>query len=1695
MSIFVLCMLIFTSILVIFPLTDKAKATPYLKYTTGIYGSGSPNYLHETESLTIRGDYLYASSYYEHKLVIINQSNPLNLVVESTVSLSGTPRCANISPDGNWLYLMQDSNGGYLYVINVTDKSNPDIVGSYYFGSGYRGSVSISYVDSQKLCYTGNYITSGIRVIDVTNKVSPTLYKTISTDYPNHAIWCNDTRMVALSYSYSHSEICTYDISNPANVITLDYIANYNAYMDRGCQFSYNGGDYGYYACLGAYPSENGGGAFIIDLSNFCDINIVGEINSNSYPNFFYVSNAIPNADESLLFVTCCYPSLPDGVWVFNIADKSNPILIANFTQDDYANLQNPSPSGLKFINNLLYVSVENGITVFNLTQKLKPEKPSCVSPTNTQTDVPIFTSLKCHVIDNDNHRMSVSFYWGDNSLIQTVSNIDNNSNAQTSSLNLQPGTVYSWYAIANNSFSQNKSDSFTFTTESWSRTNWLYYKILPITNPYNNYQININVTKTSGGNVNCGGKCKNDFSDIRFVDIDSTTMIPYWIEKSVSGSYANIWVKLPGDITTDLKILMFYGNSGASGESNGTNVFLFFDDFSGSLSKWSGDTSYFSTSGGELTNTPTTTIRLINHDISVSNTIVRAKIKTIDTSSDIMWGLGYRIDASNRAFFARHDTTGAYTLIWGDGNTYWSDTSPKWTSDVYGEDQIIIKTTVANSIHSFNDITVTGVLDSGTQNNVPPNGISIISTGVATTGVQYMDWILQRMYLVTAPTWGTPSGEYGTNHAPNKPTCISPINNAINISINTKLKCHVIDIDNNALTVSFYWDNNSLIQTINSVANDSDVQTSSLNLGNKITYIWYAKSYDGIDLTQSDDFTFTTESKPLNHKPNQPILISPITGNNISIHTKLKCHVTDMDNDKMTVSFYWFNDSLIQTINNVNNDTDVETDDLSLDYNTAYVWKVIANDSILQNLSDTHGFTTLPNQAPLIVCVSPLNNTVNTSINVRLTVHVTDFENDSMSLAFYWYYPVNGLLISNVGFIENNTNVNIDLINLSYDTLYQWYVIVNSSNQTDSEYSNIFNFTTLLHNHAPDKPTCILPVDNSFGNSLDSKLKCHVSDNDNDNMTVQFYFLNPEVFFDYYLLETQYNVANNSDVETTYVLSHYSGMDYNFTYNWYVIANDSQLQKQSDNFTFTTKEYQSPSITCILPVDNSSDISISGTSLKVHVESIDDLNMTVSFYWGNDTFIENFGDIQNDTDINTSELLGLQYDTAYSWYAMAYDGIASAIQSDNFTFTTESEPLVNHRPSVTNYLPANTAIDVSISGTKLKCHVYDSDDDLLNVTFYDGLNNIIYNAQNQPDGQLVQTSDLTLSYDTEYLWYVVVNDSQLENNSDMWSFTTESEPYVPPENNAPDKAILISPENDSINISINTTLKVTVHDDDNDLMNVSFYLNGTLIEWFIDSSNGVIESSNLSLEYNTTYFWYVNCSDGEFTTKSDVWSFTTELEPEIAPPENNAPTIVDSIPRMIVGNGYGYACHELYLIWKHDSIDVNDLEIIFNDNDSIVISKYNYTDDSWDTSPSIITLNDYIRVKINDTDLPFKDTKIIRVPQIRFNLNDSDNDTLSIIVTSNSSGNWEIIYQNDDALSGWYMCDDDNMIEFNTIYYYNITVNDSYSETTQTFMFITTSTTPVIPPLTVTTDYTTILYILAILILLGIAIWLISKR
>lgn len=124
--------------------------------------------------------------------------------------------------------------------------------------------------------------------------------------------------------------------------------------------------------------------------------------------------------------------------------------------------------------------------------------------------------------------------------------------------------------------------------------------------------------------------------------------------------------------------------------------------------------------------------------------------------------------------------------------------------------------------------------------------------------------------------------------------------------------------------------------------------------------------------------------------------------------------------------------------------------------------------------------------------------------------------------------------------------------------------------------------------------------------------------------------------------------------------------------------------------------------------------------------------------------------------------------------------------------------------------------------------------------------------------------------------WWYVVRALDAVGNEDT---NTNAIPEVPTSNIAPSAPNNPTPSNGAIGVSVNPTLSVWVSDPNGDSMDVSFYdASGPSL---VGTNLGVPSGTFTNLPWNglsadTTYDWYAVADDGEFTTQSSTWSFTT---------------------------------------------------------------------------------------------------------------------------------------------------------------------------------------------------------------------------
>ena len=447
-------------------------------------------------------------------------------------------------------------------------------------------------------------------------------------------------------------------------------------------------------------------------------------------------------------------------------------------------------------------------------------------------------------------------------------------------SIKKQSGKYYFAIKPSHETISQAITKGHFYNLDPWWNAIWSNRKNITLigntSGAQTDYQLLLNVTYDSD--------MQSNFDDLRFCN--ETHELDSWLESKVDGSYALVWVEFPTTPanTIEQTYYMYYGNAGAASDWDIGSTMIFGDDFLGDLSKWSGDTLQFTISGGELTNTPSTTCRIIYTNVeSIFNTIIESKIKTTDASTDFFFGLGYRIDTSNRAYFNRRQVSG-YERRWGDGTVYYSTIPPQWTSGVYGIDKVIIGTTVANSIHSFDETTVAGV--SNFNSDISTN-VLIRSSGTGAPGVQYVDWIFVHKY-VTNPAIYVFGSEESVLYTPPDP--ISLMNTTGNFWVNhTWLSGSGNITDSYNVSVNTIWYNT----TTNTFYNDTYTPHAWQNIT-----VW-AYNSTGISILSIGSISQDTQI------PNNPITItntSDWTGNAGEV-VYVDYDATDADSDTATFS------------------------------------------------------------------------------------------------------------------------------------------------------------------------------------------------------------------------------------------------------------------------------------------------------------------------------------------------------------------------------------------------------------------------------------------------------------------------------------------------------------------------------------------------------------------------------------------------------------------------------------------------------------------------------------------------------------------------------------------------------------------------------------------------------------------------
>jgi Putative Ig domain/Domain of unknown function (DUF2341) len=312
-----------------------------------------------------------------------------------------------------------------------------------------------------------------------------------------------------------------------------------------------------------------------------------------------------------------------------------------------------------------------------------------------------------------------------------------------------------------------------TATSSTLTMSPSLYIAAITSTIAVTNYQVLLTVNYKTG--------VRSDFADLKITQ--SGTSCSYWIETYTASTTAQVWVKVP-TISIGTNYLNISAD-GTTGNSNGSNTFDWFEDFTaGNFNKFSVTNSTgltITSSGVPSGTTPTksnvncmkmtsTTAVLFGNATWNSGTanyenITRAYVPSpssnLGSNGFTVGGFGINNDAVNQASTLRHPPDSFYiraNTTWYYGSSFSAGAVPSGGTsfDIWIRQQVKMVPGSVSAIHTDSAgrvLTLGGVTLTSANMNGPMFGQRGDWSYSGQTGLVWVDWSFVRKASATEPT------------------------------------------------------------------------------------------------------------------------------------------------------------------------------------------------------------------------------------------------------------------------------------------------------------------------------------------------------------------------------------------------------------------------------------------------------------------------------------------------------------------------------------------------------------------------------------------------------------------------------------------------------------------------------------------------------------------------------------------------------------------------------------------------------------------------------------------------------------------------------------------------------------------------------------------------------------------------------
>lgn len=474
---------------------------------------------------------------------------------------------------------------------------------------------------------------------------------------------------------------------------------------------------------------------------------------------------------------------------------------------------------------------------------------------------------------------------------------------------------------------------------DNWYNNNWEYRKQLNITNPKNNYPLELNISYDTildgGEDVSCEEHCNINFSDLRFTEQDAITLRNYYLKEKVDGDYALVLINTSGDN----HMYMYYGNNEANHNSNPDGVYLFFDDFEDGIintTRWEygteGDGANVTEENGTLNLSTTygqhggSWIRSNSSYRTFKNNISIEKLAyyydedykwfclgtydsvicdgTGDTTPPFNYSSFLRLNNSYEWYHLRCGTNEhRIAKITNSTTTFihsstWCGFSNQWNNITYNYLYNGTIKWIDENTDTIGDISDTSYRDNEKDIFISQGGYDVTRAGFI--NIEYIK--IKRYCPDDEPAWNSFGNEEKYNHPPYTPYDPFPQNNSIEVNIDIDLSWTGGDPDGDNVTYDVYFNNTSPPTIVNNNQSNTTYDPGTLDFDE--TYYWQIVAWDNHSLsTKGPIWCFTTgKNKP----PLKPIILSGPSFGKPEVSLEFSAKTTDPEGDEIYYQWYW---------------------------------------------------------------------------------------------------------------------------------------------------------------------------------------------------------------------------------------------------------------------------------------------------------------------------------------------------------------------------------------------------------------------------------------------------------------------------------------------------------------------------------------------------------------------------------------------------------------------------------------------------------------------------------------------------------------------------------------------------------------------------------------------------------------------